>query len=207
MEVLTLRNVTLNDAGEYTCLAGNSIGVSYHSAWLTVVKGRLVHPAEMTYDTRTLGWCLCSNVSHLRPTTLPAALPDLLGDLHLLLWVHYHHHPHHHSDHMQTVLCPKEEWLQQPVSCPKTSQEHPSEETGEIHRISFFSSVKLTNQNNWKTVFLFEKVFRQFFILCVNIIKLLSDMWLKIQIQQDLRQYISDCTSRFHFLSVRLLYE
>lgn len=40
LEVLTLRNVSADDAGEYTCLAGNSIGVSHHSAWLTVVKGR-----------------------------------------------------------------------------------------------------------------------------------------------------------------------
>ncbi|XP_051973463.1 fibroblast growth factor receptor 1-A-like [Xyrauchen texanus] len=38
MEVLQLRNVSFEDAGEYTCLAGNSIGVSYQSAWLTVVK-------------------------------------------------------------------------------------------------------------------------------------------------------------------------
>ncbi|XP_071756855.1 fibroblast growth factor receptor 1b [Centroberyx gerrardi] len=38
MEVLTLKNVTVDDAGVYTCLAGNSIGVSHHSAWLTVIQ-------------------------------------------------------------------------------------------------------------------------------------------------------------------------
>ncbi len=39
MEVLQLRNVSFDDAGEYTCLAGNSIGFSHHSAWLTVFEG------------------------------------------------------------------------------------------------------------------------------------------------------------------------
>ncbi|XP_068167066.1 fibroblast growth factor receptor 1-A-like [Antennarius striatus] len=39
MEVLQLRNVSLDDAGEYTCLAGNSIGFSHHSASLTVFEG------------------------------------------------------------------------------------------------------------------------------------------------------------------------
>nr|QIK00170.1 fibroblast growth factor receptor-fragment crystallizable fusion protein [synthetic construct] len=38
MEVLHLRNVSFEDAGEYTCLAGNSIGLSHHSAWLTVLE-------------------------------------------------------------------------------------------------------------------------------------------------------------------------
>ncbi|XP_056304386.1 fibroblast growth factor receptor 3 isoform X2 [Danio aesculapii] len=38
MEVLQLRNVSFEDAGEYTCLVGNSVGISYQSAWLTVVK-------------------------------------------------------------------------------------------------------------------------------------------------------------------------
>ncbi|KAI1887400.1 hypothetical protein AGOR_G00189910 [Albula goreensis] len=37
LEVLFLTNVTFEDAGEYTCLAGNSIGYAYHSAWLTVL--------------------------------------------------------------------------------------------------------------------------------------------------------------------------
>lgn len=34
-----MRNVTFEDAGEYTCLAGNSIGFSHHSAWLVVLPG------------------------------------------------------------------------------------------------------------------------------------------------------------------------
>ncbi|XP_019361491.1 PREDICTED: fibroblast growth factor receptor 4 [Gavialis gangeticus] len=37
IEVLYLRNVSMEDAGEYTCLAGNSIGLSHQSAWLTVL--------------------------------------------------------------------------------------------------------------------------------------------------------------------------
>uniref|UniRef100_A0AAR2J506 Fibroblast growth factor receptor n=1 Tax=Pygocentrus nattereri TaxID=42514 RepID=A0AAR2J506_PYGNA len=41
MEVLQLRNVTLEDAGMYTCLAGNSIGNSHHSAWLTVYEAAI----------------------------------------------------------------------------------------------------------------------------------------------------------------------
>lgn len=32
-----MHNVTFEDAGEYTCLAGNSIGFSHHSAWLVVL--------------------------------------------------------------------------------------------------------------------------------------------------------------------------
>lgn len=116
MEVLTLRNVSLNDAGEYTCLAGNSIGVSHHSAWLTVVDGTL--PCSETQkllryyceaEDLTLCGCLCSNVSHLRPAALPAALSDILGDLHLLPGVFYHHRPHSHSSHLQTLLRPEEE--------------------------------------------------------------------------------------------------
>ncbi|XP_034752927.1 fibroblast growth factor receptor 1-A-like [Etheostoma cragini] len=49
MEVLTLRNVSVADAGEYTCLAGNSIGVSHHSAWLTVVDD--LPPAPLPSQT------------------------------------------------------------------------------------------------------------------------------------------------------------
>ncbi|KAJ8281438.1 hypothetical protein GJAV_G00067690 [Gymnothorax javanicus] len=37
LEVLFLTNVSFEDAGEYTCLAGNSIGYAHHSAWLTVL--------------------------------------------------------------------------------------------------------------------------------------------------------------------------
>ncbi|XP_038602031.1 fibroblast growth factor receptor 1 isoform X2 [Tachyglossus aculeatus] len=48
MEVLHLRNVSFEDAGEYTCLAGNSIGISHHSAWLTVLEALEERPAVMT---------------------------------------------------------------------------------------------------------------------------------------------------------------
>nr|XP_044987140.1 fibroblast growth factor receptor 1 isoform X5 [Jaculus jaculus] len=48
MEVLHLRNVSFEDAGEYTCLAGNSIGLSHHSAWLTVLEALEDRPAVMT---------------------------------------------------------------------------------------------------------------------------------------------------------------
>uniref|UniRef100_A0A8C1A6W0 Fibroblast growth factor receptor n=1 Tax=Cyprinus carpio carpio TaxID=630221 RepID=A0A8C1A6W0_CYPCA len=49
MEVLHIRNVSLEDAGEYTCLAGNSIGHSHHTAWLTVYKA--VPPTQLPNQT------------------------------------------------------------------------------------------------------------------------------------------------------------
>uniref|UniRef100_A0A8C2L969 Fibroblast growth factor receptor n=1 Tax=Cyprinus carpio TaxID=7962 RepID=A0A8C2L969_CYPCA len=42
LEILYLTNVSFEDAGQYTCLAGNSIGFNHHSAWLTVLPGILV---------------------------------------------------------------------------------------------------------------------------------------------------------------------
>ncbi|XP_072230353.1 fibroblast growth factor receptor 4 [Leuresthes tenuis] len=38
VEVLYLSKVTMEDAGEYTCLAGNSIGFAHQSAWLIVLS-------------------------------------------------------------------------------------------------------------------------------------------------------------------------
>ncbi len=37
-QVLRIENVTKEDAGWYTCMAGNSIGLRFRSAWLTVGK-------------------------------------------------------------------------------------------------------------------------------------------------------------------------
>jgi len=37
LRTLTLKNVSFKDSGEYSCLAGNSVGYSYKSAWLKVV--------------------------------------------------------------------------------------------------------------------------------------------------------------------------
>ncbi|XP_053548622.1 fibroblast growth factor receptor 2 isoform X2 [Bombina bombina] len=49
IEVLIVKNVSIEDAGEYTCIAGNSIGISQHSAWLTVVPD----PSETKNETNS----------------------------------------------------------------------------------------------------------------------------------------------------------
>ncbi|XP_054456545.1 fibroblast growth factor receptor 2 isoform X1 [Anoplopoma fimbria] len=50
IEVLYLPNVTYEDAGEFTCLAGNSIGISYHTAWLTVLPALEKSPGPLSPD-------------------------------------------------------------------------------------------------------------------------------------------------------------
>lgn len=72
---MTLRNVSADDAGEYTCMAGNSIGVSHHSAWLTVVKGTT---GTLTWLETTCGLhrvpdvCALVSTSDLPPSPLPS---------------------------------------------------------------------------------------------------------------------------------------
>lgn len=71
IEVLYLPNVTFEDAGEYTCLAGNSIGISYHTAVLTVLPGIytciLSFPSSFLILSTTVGLCH----SNLWKTTSP----------------------------------------------------------------------------------------------------------------------------------------
>ncbi|NXX55130.1 FGFR4 factor, partial [Scopus umbretta] len=65
VEVLYLRNVSVEDAGEYTCLAGNSIGLSYQSAWLTVLPGRAGGPGVGAGSASMQGLWL--RLTHLLP--------------------------------------------------------------------------------------------------------------------------------------------
>uniref|UniRef100_A0A669F9G2 receptor protein-tyrosine kinase n=1 Tax=Oreochromis niloticus TaxID=8128 RepID=A0A669F9G2_ORENI len=75
MEVLNLRNVTLEDSGEYTCMAANSIGVSHHSAWLTV--NGILRPQVSVESSSSLqsGMCLMrqSRLSSAATTVLLGA--------------------------------------------------------------------------------------------------------------------------------------
>uniref|UniRef100_A0A665W6R7 receptor protein-tyrosine kinase n=1 Tax=Echeneis naucrates TaxID=173247 RepID=A0A665W6R7_ECHNA len=68
MEVLQLRNVSFDDAGKYTCLAGNSIGFSHHSAWLTVFEGISTPPSTQELAcTHITNLELTCTVSHVFP--------------------------------------------------------------------------------------------------------------------------------------------
>ncbi|XP_070562163.1 fibroblast growth factor receptor 2-like [Ptychodera flava] len=51
---LIIQNVTFDDAGIYTCVAGNAIGISYQSAWLTVIP-----PPEPTTKPDITCQCQC----------------------------------------------------------------------------------------------------------------------------------------------------
>ncbi|XP_028458725.1 fibroblast growth factor receptor 2 isoform X1 [Perca flavescens] len=55
IEVLYLPNVTVEDAGEYTCLAGNSIGISFHTASLTVLPAIDTTPGPISPDYVEIG--------------------------------------------------------------------------------------------------------------------------------------------------------
>ncbi|XP_061607168.1 fibroblast growth factor receptor 4 [Phyllopteryx taeniolatus] len=52
VEVLYLSKITMDDAGEYTCLAGNSIGFAYQSAWLTVLSEEQAADSMDTIETK-----------------------------------------------------------------------------------------------------------------------------------------------------------
>uniref|UniRef100_A0A8C2X360 Fibroblast growth factor receptor 4 n=1 Tax=Cyclopterus lumpus TaxID=8103 RepID=A0A8C2X360_CYCLU len=52
VEVLYLSKVTMEDAGEYTCLAGNSIGFAHQSAWLSVLSEEEAADAMETMETK-----------------------------------------------------------------------------------------------------------------------------------------------------------
>uniref|UniRef100_A0A0L8HTJ0 receptor protein-tyrosine kinase n=1 Tax=Octopus bimaculoides TaxID=37653 RepID=A0A0L8HTJ0_OCTBM len=59
-EVLYLPNVTYEDSGWYTCVASNSIGVRYRSAWLTVVE-----PPDTSSQPNQLAVSQDTSKSHL----------------------------------------------------------------------------------------------------------------------------------------------
>lgn len=63
VEILSLTNVTEEDAGEYICKVSNYIGEARQSGWLTVIPG---NPWDLT-PRAPLPWC-----------GFPGSVPDLL---------------------------------------------------------------------------------------------------------------------------------
>lgn len=83
VEVLYLRNVSAEDAGEYTCLAGNSIGLSYQSAWLTVLPGEHLRGQERLQDPILIQhWAVTCWVD-----IIPWPVGSKLGKWHVVLCV------------------------------------------------------------------------------------------------------------------------
>ena len=84
VEVLYLRNVSAEDAGEYTCLAGNSIGLSYQSAWLTVLPGE--GTGLLSGPLWPVRWAVslaCGGIQYLGFGTVNA-LPEFSRDMYLI---------------------------------------------------------------------------------------------------------------------------
>uniref|UniRef100_A0A7N6BJX4 Fibroblast growth factor receptor n=1 Tax=Anabas testudineus TaxID=64144 RepID=A0A7N6BJX4_ANATE len=75
MEILQLRNVSFDDAGEYTCLAGNSIGFSHHSAWLTVFEGISGSVSLLYFHTFPFTASACDFNSQLAVHKLAKSIP------------------------------------------------------------------------------------------------------------------------------------
>lgn len=71
-QVLRLENVTKEDAGWYTCMAGNSLGMSYRSAWLTVVD-----PEE---ESPTIDYVSEGGI-HLQDQKVVIILASVLGSI------------------------------------------------------------------------------------------------------------------------------
>ncbi|XP_035297433.1 fibroblast growth factor receptor 4 [Cricetulus griseus] len=85
VEVLYLRNVSAEDAGEYTCLAGNSIGLSYQSAWLTVL------PEEDVTWTTTASEARSTDIILYVSGSLALAVVLLLAGVYHRQAIHGHH--------------------------------------------------------------------------------------------------------------------
>ncbi|XP_059352290.1 fibroblast growth factor receptor 4-like isoform X2 [Daphnia carinata] len=71
-QVLRLENVTKEDAGWYTCMAGNSLGMSHRSAWLTVVD-----PEE---ESPTVDYVSEGGI-HLQDQKVVIVLASVLGSI------------------------------------------------------------------------------------------------------------------------------